>query len=75
MTGAKEAQKVKVLDRFPCIFYPMQFRKDKSKNVLTLLDFESEVNAMTPSYSAQLGLKVQNTNIGAQKINWSLLAI
>ena len=52
----------------------MQFGKDKGKNVLALLDFESEVNAMTPAYAAQLGLKVQKTDICAQKIDRSSLA-
>ena len=36
----------------------MQFWKDKGKHVLALLDFESEINAMTPVYMAQLGVKV-----------------
>ena len=52
----------------------MQFRKDKDKDILALLDSESNVNAMTPVYAAQLGLKVQKTNVGAQKINESLLS-
>ena len=54
--------------------YPVQFRKNKGKDVLALLEFGSEVNAMTPAYTAHLGLKVRVTNIGAQKINKSLLA-
>ena len=75
ITGAtKEAPKVRVLDRFPCICYSVQFRKDKGKNVLALLDCESEVNAMTPAYTAHLGLKVRVTDVGAQKINGSSLA-
>ena len=65
MTGAStEALKVRVLDRVPCIHYFVQFRKDKDKDVLALLDSKSEVNAMTPAYVAHLGLKVRVTNIG-----------
>ena len=51
----------------------MQFQKNKSKDVLALLNFESEVNAITPTYAAELGLKVQKTDVGAQKIDRSLL--
>ena len=36
----------------------MQFQKDKNNNVLALLDYESEINAMTLAYTALLGLKV-----------------
>ena len=75
MTGAKEAPKVRVLNRVPYICYPVQFRKDKSEDVLTLLDSGSEVNAMTPAYAAHLGPKVRMTDVGAQKIDESSLAI
>ena len=74
MTGAKAAPKVRVLDQVPCICYFVQFQKDKGKDVLPLLNSESEVNAMTPAYAAQLGLKVRRTNIGGQKIDESSLA-
>ena len=69
MMGAKEAWKVRVLDWVFCICYPVQFQKDKRKDVLTLLNSESKLNIMTLAYSAQLGLKMQKTNVGAQKIN------
>ena len=49
ITGAKKAQKVRVLDWVSWIYYSMQFQKDKSNNVLALLDSESKVNAMTPA--------------------------
>ena len=52
----------------------MQFQKDKGKDVLALFDFESKANAMTPAYMAQLGLKVQKTDVGVQKIDGSSLA-
>ena len=71
----REALKVRVLDRVSCICYPVQFRKTKSKDVLALLDFESEINIMTLAYMAHLGLKVRVTNVGAQKINGSSLVI
>ena len=52
----------------------MQFRKDKGKDVLALLDSGNEVNMMTPAYAAQLDLKVRKTDVGTQKIDGSSLA-
>ena len=75
MTGIKKTQKVKVPDDVLCICYLMQSRKDKGKNVLALLNSRSKVNAMTLVYAAQLGLKVQKTEVTTQKINKSSLKI
>ena len=66
---------MRVLDWVPCIHYYVQFQKDKNKDVLALLDSRSKVNAMTPAYVAQLGLKVRNTNVDTQKIDKSSLVI
>ena len=68
-----KTSKMRVLDRVLYICYPVQFRNDKGKDVLTLLDSKSEINAMTPTYAAHLGLKVRMTNVNAQKINGSSL--
>ena len=74
MTGAnKEAQKVIVLDRVLCIYYLVQFRKNKEATIWALIDWTSKVNAMTPAYAKQLGLYVQKIDVGAQKIDCSLL--
>ena len=70
-----KASKVKVLDRIYCICYPAQIRKDNGKDVLALLNSRSKINAMTLPYAAHLGLKVRVTNVGAQKIDRSSLAI
>ena len=69
-----ETPKIRVLDNVSCIRYPVQFRKDKGNNVLALLNFKSEVNAMTLAYAAYLSLKVRMTNVNAQKIDRCLLA-
>ena len=61
-TGTKTSKR-KVLDRLSCIRYPSQFRKDKGKDVLALLDSKSEVNVMTLAYAAHLGLKESMTNV------------
>ena len=73
VTGTKKTQKVRVLDQVPCIYYPMQFWKNQGKEILALLNFGSEVNAMTLAYTAQLEIKVQMTNVGTQKIDRSSL--
>ena len=72
MTGAsKEASEV-ILCQVLCIHYPVQFRKDKA-TIKALIDLGNEVNAMTPVYAKQLGLRVWKTDDGAQKIDGSLL--
>ena len=62
-----------VLDRVPCIYYPVQFQKDKA-TIWALIDFGNKVNAMTPAYAKQLGFQTWKTDVGAQKIDGSLLA-
>ena len=57
-----------ILDRIPCIHYPIQFKKNK---VWALINSSSKVNAMTSAYASKLGLRVCRTNIGAQKIDGS----
>ena len=75
MDASRKAPKVRVLSKVPCICYFVQFRNDKNKDVLALLNSGNEVNAMTLAYMAHLGLKVRVTNIGAQKIDGLLLDI
>ena len=74
-TGASmEASKVRILDRVLCIYYPVQFCKDKGKDVLALLNSRSKVNAMTSAYAAHLGFEVKMTDIGVKKIDGFSLA-
>lgn len=42
---------------------------------LALIDSSSKVNTMTPAYAKKPGLRIQKTNIGAQKIDRSTLEI
>ena len=53
----------------------MQFQKNKSKDVLALIDSGRKVNVITPVYTAKLGFKMQKTDVGIQKIGGSLLKI
>ena len=73
VTGAsKETQKVIVLDQIPCIYYLVEFQKDKA-TIQALIDSGSKANAMTPAYTKQLGFRTQKTDVGAQKIDGSSL--
>ena len=65
--GGKE-----VVVRVPCIHYPVRFQEDQ-KQVKALLDSGSKVNAMNPAFVQKLGLHIQKTNVGAQKIDGSTL--
>lgn len=60
----------KVIVRVPCIYYLVQFQKQKQ--VKALLDNGSEVNAMNPNFAWKLGLYIQKINIRAQKIDGSI---
>ena len=73
-SDSREAPKMRVLSKVLCICYPVQFCKDKGKDVLALLNFRSKINAITHAYAAHLGFKVRVINLGAQKINRSSLA-
>ena len=55
-----------------CIRYLIQFQKDK-EDIQALLNLGSEVNAMNPAYAKKLGLRIRQTDVGAQKINGSHL--
>ena len=52
--------------RVSCIQYPVRFQE---KRVKALFDSGSKVNAINPDFARKLGLKVQKTNVGAQKID------
>ena len=73
VTGASKETPEMVLNRVPCIYYPLQFRKDKKETIQALIDSGSEVNAMTPAYAKKLGLRTRRIDVGAQKIDGSSL--
>ena len=56
------------LEQMSCIYYLLYFQKNTA-GVRALVDLDCEVNVITLAYSAKLNLKVQKTNIGAQKID------
>lgn len=57
------------LVRLLYIHYLICFKKNK---IQTLINFNSKVNAMTPTYTAKLDLKIQKINADAQKIDGSI---
>ena len=69
VTGARE----EALKRVPCIHYPVQFKDTDKAPVQALIDSGSEVNAVHPFFAKQLGLPIQSTNVGAQKIDGTML--
>ena len=70
MTGTRE----EALERIPYIYYSVQFKKDTSKaQVQVLIDSESEVNAIYPTFAKQLGLPIRLTDVRAQKIDGTML--
>ena len=64
MTGASE----EALERVPCINYPVQFKDTDKAPVQALIDSGSEVN-----FVKQLGLPIRPTDVGAQKIDGTIL--
>ena len=50
--------------------YPVEIKKNK---VQALIDLGSEVNAIHLSFAKQLGLPIRPTDIGAQKIDGTML--
>ena len=68
----KKAQKV-IFDQMFYIHYLVQFWKDKRATIWVLINSNSEVNTMTPAYAKQLGLQIQKSDVGAQKIYGLLL--
>ena len=58
------------LVRVPCICYPINFGK---KSVSALLDLGSKVNAVHPVFAKELGLPNRPTDMGAQKIDGTIL--
>ena len=60
VTAAKE----KALERVLYIYYPVQFKKDKTP-MQALIDSGSKVNTMHPFFAKQLGLLIRLTDVEA----------
>ncbi len=65
----EKTEEMKELEWIPCIWYPVTF-KDQTE---ALLDSEREINVISQVFAHQLGLKIWKTNVGAQKIDDTIL--
>lgn len=75
MTKAREEADLAPSPRcVPYIYHLVQFKKNQAK-VQILLNFSNKVNIITLIYVANLGFKVRLTDVGAYKINGSILKI
>ena len=62
------------LECVPYIHYLVQFKKNINRaQVQALIDLGSEVNAINLTFTKQLGLPIQPTDIGAQNIDSIML--
>ena len=71
MTGASMGVENQQLECVLSIQYPVQFKSHII--VQALLDTGSKVKAMTLAYAARLELRICFTNVGASKIEESML--
>ncbi len=69
MSMTEKTEEMKELVLVLCIWYAVSF-KDK---IGALLDSKSEVNAISQAFAHQLGFKIRKTNVGAQKIDGTIL--
>ena len=58
------------LARVLCICYPINIEK---KSVLALLDSDSEVNAIHPTFAKEPGFSIRPTDMGVQIIDSTML--
>ena len=73
MAGANIEDTLLTVNWVLYIYYPLRFRKDKKNEVQALINSSSKVNIMMLAYALKLGLKICRINVGAQKIDGSIL--
>ena len=70
-TQITDTSKKAILERVLCIQYPVQFHqkndKDKHKDVKTLIDSATKINAIHPVYNLKLGFCITKIDINIQK--------
>ena len=63
--------------KVPYIHYLVQFQEsqgqENQKQIKGLLDNSCKINAINPAFPQNLGFYIQKTNVGAQKIDGSIL--
>ena len=68
MTGGSK----KIVVKVSYIYYPVWFQENQEQ-VRALLNSGNKINAINPNYAWKLGLKIQKTNVEAQKMDSSAL--
>ena len=58
-----------IVARVPCIYYPINFGE---KFLLVLLDSDSKVNAVCPTFAKKLDFSIRPTDIEVQKIDGTI---
>lgn len=67
-------QEVRDLVQISHVYYSLIFPKNKWKVViLVLINFESKLNVIKPTYAAKLGRRMQKTNVNSNNIDNSAL--
>ena len=61
-----------ILECISCIWYFVNFQKDQDITK-ALFNLKSKANKINPVFTKKLGLRIRQTDIGAQKINRSYL--
>lgn len=70
MTETNKKDKDIILKKISCIYYLFWFYKEnKKKEVYALINLNCKINILNPTYIANLGLTICQTNIKAKKIN------
>ena len=69
-SGESKGEYLENFVQVSCIRYPINFGK---KSVLALFDLGSEVNAIHPAFTKELGLFIRSTDIRVQKIDGTTL--
>lgn len=67
MTDTRK-EDVIILDRVSYIHYLVQFQKRGKKITRGLINFINKLSAISPTYTKQLGLQTQQTNVGFKKL-------
>ena len=59
-------KKALALEHILCIYYPIQFKKDKSETqIQALINSKSEINAIYPTFVKKLGIPIRLIDAGA----------
>ena len=67
VTGANKDTEKAILDQVSCIYYPVQFQKDKEV-IRALINSGSKINAMTLAYVSKLAFESKKLTSELKKL-------